>query len=106
MPSVAIGGIETNLLYGKVGILLRWFQGTTDAIGAQFFLKNVHSEMRSAAYELFGKPESLRSRPNIFGELMRVLISPSKDVEEAVNWVLDGVGEPDINYIAHADAYE
>ncbi|GLT81640.1 hypothetical protein SLE2022_000780 [Rubroshorea leprosula] len=73
-----------------------WFQGTTDAVGAQFFLKNVHSEMRSAAYELFGKPESLRSRPNIFGELMRVLISPSKDVEEAVNWVLDGVGEPDI----------
>ncbi|GKV26083.1 hypothetical protein SLEP1_g35437 [Rubroshorea leprosula] len=73
-----------------------WFQGTTDAIGAQFFLKNVHSEMRSAAYELFGKPESLRSQPNIFGELMRVLISPSKDVEEAVNWVLDGVGEPDI----------
>ncbi|GLT27204.1 hypothetical protein SLA2020_022210 [Shorea laevis] len=73
-----------------------WFQGTTDAVGAQFFLKNVHSEMRSAASELFGKPESLRSRPNIFGELMRVLISPSKDVEEAVNWVLDGVGEPDI----------
>ncbi|GLT81642.1 hypothetical protein SLE2022_000800 [Rubroshorea leprosula] len=73
-----------------------WFQGTTYAVGAQFFLKNVHSEMRSAAYELFGKPECLRSRPNIFGELMRVLISPSKDVEEAVNWVLDGVGEPDI----------
>ncbi|GLT27196.1 hypothetical protein SLA2020_022130 [Shorea laevis] len=73
-----------------------WFQGTTDAVGAQFFLKNVHSEMRSAASELFGKPGSLQSRPNVFGELMRVLISPSKDVEEAVNWVLDGAGEPDI----------
>ncbi|GLU18730.1 hypothetical protein SLE2022_350140 [Rubroshorea leprosula] len=73
-----------------------WFQGTTDAIGAQFFLKNVHSGMRKVASELFGKPESLQSRPNVFGELMRVLISPSKDVEQAVNWVLDGVGEPDI----------
>lgn len=73
-----------------------WFQNTTDAVGAQFFLKNVHPEMRIAASELFGNPELLQSRPNVFGELMRVLISPSKDVEEAVSWVLDGVGEPDI----------
>ncbi|KAF3435284.1 hypothetical protein FNV43_RR22371 [Rhamnella rubrinervis] len=73
-----------------------WFQGTTDAVAVQFFLKNVHPEMRSAAFDLFGQPELLGSRPNVFGELMRVLISPSKDVEEAVNWVLGGGADPDI----------
>lgn len=52
--------------------------------------------MRNAASELFGKPESLRSRPNVFGELMRILISPSRDIEEAVNWVLRGGRDPDI----------
>ena len=52
--------------------------------------------MRNAASELFGKPEFLRSRPNVFGELMRILISPSRDVEEAVNWVLGGGREHDI----------
>lgn len=52
--------------------------------------------MRNAASILFGKPEVLHSRPNVFGELMRVLITPSEDVEDAVNWVLGGV-EPDIS---------
>lgn len=65
-------------------------------MAVQFFLKNIHSEMRNAAFDLFGKPEFLKSRPNIFGELMRVLISPSKDVEEAVNWVLGSGDDPDI----------
>ncbi|KAE8689409.1 histidine kinase 3-like isoform X1 [Hibiscus syriacus] len=73
-----------------------WYQGTTDAVGAQFFLKNVHPEMRDAASELFGKPESLQWHPNVFGELMRILISPSRDVEEAVNWVLGDGRDPDI----------
>ncbi|XP_022741921.1 uncharacterized protein LOC111293456 [Durio zibethinus] len=73
-----------------------WYQGTTDAVGAQFFLKNIHPDMRNAASELFGKPESLHSCPNVFGELMRILISPSRDVEEAVNWVLGGGRDPDI----------
>ncbi|XWS30849.1 hypothetical protein CRYUN_Cryun23aG0026400 [Craigia yunnanensis] len=73
-----------------------WYQGTTDAVAAQFFLKNIHPDMRNAASELFGKPESLRSCPNVFGELMRILISPSRDVEEAVNWVLGGGRDPDI----------
>ncbi|CAL2250892.1 unnamed protein product [Prunus armeniaca] len=73
-----------------------WFQGTNDAVAAQFFLKNIHPEMRNAASILFGKPEVLHSRPNVFGELMRVLITPSEDVEDAVNWVLGGV-EPDIS---------
>ncbi|CAN6709094.1 unnamed protein product [Malus baccata var. baccata] len=73
-----------------------WFQGTNDAVAAQFFLKNIHPEMRNAASTLFGKPEDLHSRPNVFGELMRVLITPSVDVQEAVNWVLGGV-EPDIS---------
>ncbi|KHG03183.1 hypothetical protein F383_27110 [Gossypium arboreum] len=73
-----------------------WYQGTTDAVGAQFFLKNIHPDMRDAAIELFGRPESLQWRPNVFGELMSILISPSRDVEEAVNWVLGGGREPDI----------
>ncbi|KAK9225423.1 hypothetical protein WN943_010464 [Citrus x changshan-huyou] len=74
-----------------------WFQGTTDAVAAQFFLKNVHPEMRNAANDLFGHPESLHARPNVFGELMRVLISPSEDVEEAVKWVLGNGVDPDIS---------
>ncbi|GAV80716.1 hypothetical protein CFOL_v3_24176 [Cephalotus follicularis] len=73
-----------------------WFQGTTDAMAAQFFLKNVHPEMRIAASDLFGRIGSLSSRPNAFGELMKILISPSEDVEEAVNWVLGGGVDPDI----------
>ncbi|XP_022990922.1 uncharacterized protein LOC111487669 [Cucurbita maxima] len=74
-----------------------WFQGTTDAVAAQFFLKNVHPAMRAAASNLFGHPELLESRPNVFGELMRVLISPSKDVEEAVFSVLKSGDDPDIS---------
>ncbi|XP_059450196.1 uncharacterized protein LOC132181130 [Corylus avellana] len=74
-----------------------WFQGTTDATAAQFFLKNIHPEMRNAASNLFGQPESLQSRPNVFGELMRALISPTKDVEEAVNWVIGGGMDPHIS---------
>ncbi|KAL5581417.1 hypothetical protein UlMin_013859 [Ulmus minor] len=73
-----------------------WFQGTTDAVAIQFFLKNVHPEMKSSASVLFGQSEDLQSRPNVFGELMRVLISPSKDVEEAVNWVIGGGADPDM----------
>ncbi|MCL7030962.1 hypothetical protein MKW94_023431 [Papaver nudicaule] len=73
-----------------------WFQGTTDAVGAQFFLKNIHPQMSNAAVELFGQPGYLRSRPNVFGELMRIIISPTKNVEEAVNWVLGGGPDPDI----------
>ncbi|KAM6557814.1 hypothetical protein CsatB_004833 [Cannabis sativa] len=74
-----------------------WFQGTTDAVAIQFFLKNVHPDMRFAAIDLFGKSEVLQSRPNVFGELMRVLISPSKNIEEAVNWVIGGGADPDIS---------
>lgn len=66
-------------------------------MAVQFFLKNIHPEMRRAASDLFGKSEVLQSRPNVFGELMRVLISPSKTVEEAVNWVLRGGADPDIS---------
>ncbi|KAM7277897.1 hypothetical protein ACFE04_005031 [Oxalis oulophora] len=74
-----------------------WFQNTTDAVGAQFFLKNIHPTMRMAASELFGSTKSLSSRPNTFGELMKILISPSKDVEEAINGVLAGGADPDIS---------
>jgi hypothetical protein len=71
------------------------FDGTTDAVGIQFFLKNVHSRMKAAASALFGFPDSLDPRPNTFGELMRVIISPSSTVQAAVNWALKGVN-PDI----------
>ncbi|KAL8538501.1 hypothetical protein ACS0TY_000492 [Phlomoides rotata] len=73
-----------------------WFQNTTDAVAAQFFLKNVHPEMREAASALFGRPENLRYRANVFGELMRILMSPSRDVEEAVIWAIRGGRDPDI----------
>ena len=53
--------------------------------------------MRIAAFDLFGVPQVLRSQPNVFGELLRVLISPSKDVEAAVNWVIGGEENPDIS---------
>lgn len=66
-------------------------------MAAQFFLKNVHPAMRASASNLFGQPEILESRPNVFGELMRVLISPSKDVEEAVSSVLKSGADPDIS---------
>ncbi|GFZ17342.1 hypothetical protein Acr_26g0006120 [Actinidia rufa] len=77
-----------------LSVMLNRFQGTTDAVAAQFFLKNIHPPMRSAASALFGKTELLRSRPNIFGELMRVIISPSRNVKEAVDWVLNGGPDP------------
>ncbi|KAL2240669.1 uncharacterized protein LOC105177458 [Sesamum indicum] len=73
-----------------------WFQNTTDAVAAQFFLKNIHPEMREAASVLFGRPENLQYRANVFGELMRILISPSRNVEWAVNWALSGGKDPDI----------
>ncbi|XP_009779742.1 uncharacterized protein LOC107794385 [Nicotiana tabacum] len=73
-----------------------WFQNTTDAVAAQFFLKNVHDEMRIAASNLFGKPADLHHRPNVFGELMRLLISPSENIQHAVNWALSGGADPDI----------
>ncbi|KAJ9178856.1 hypothetical protein P3X46_010705 [Hevea brasiliensis] len=74
-----------------------WFQNTTDAVACQFFLKNVYREMRDAASDLFGKPEDFQSRPNVFGELMKVLVSPSEDVVEAVNRVLGGGADPDVS---------
>lgn len=90
--------LRTNILcsnWRKWDQPIIWLQNATDAVAAQFFLKNVHPEMRSAAFELFGKPE-LNSRPNVFGELMRILISPSTGIEAAVKSVLAGSEEPDI----------
>ncbi|GJN04388.1 hypothetical protein PR202_ga21935 [Eleusine coracana subsp. coracana] len=72
-----------------------WFDGATDAIGAQFFLKNVHPGMKAAASALFGIPDSIHARPNTFGELMRAILSPSTAVQEAVQWTLKGA-DPDI----------
>ncbi|KAH9328760.1 hypothetical protein KI387_000868, partial [Taxus chinensis] len=73
-----------------------WFKGTTDAVAIQFFLKNINPGMRAAATMLLGDPSIPSSRPNLFGELMKVLISPAVAVEEAVNWVLNGGPDPDI----------
>ncbi|XP_066335350.1 uncharacterized protein [Miscanthus floridulus] len=72
-----------------------WFDGATDAVGIQFFLKNVHPKMKAAASAVFGLPDSLYARPNTFGELMRAIISPSSKVEKAVDWALKGAN-PDI----------
>ena len=66
-------------------------------MAAQFFLKNVYEDMRNAASNLFGLPENLKYRPNVFGELMRLLITPSENIKEALNWVLGGEVEPDIS---------
>ncbi|XP_014515376.1 uncharacterized protein LOC106773172 [Vigna radiata var. radiata] len=92
--------LETNVLcsnWKKWKQPIIWFQGTTDSVAAQFFLKNIYSQMRIAAFNLFGDPEVLGLRPNVFGELMRVLISPSEDVDAAVNWVIGGGENPDIS---------
>lgn len=90
---------ETNVLcsnWMKWSHPVIWFQGTTDAVGVQFFLKNIHSEMISAASSLFGSEGVLSSRPNVFGELMRVIVSPSEEVERAVNSVLSSGVDPDV----------
>ncbi|CAO2148991.1 unnamed protein product [Urochloa humidicola] len=90
--------IETNVLcsdWNSWKDPIIWFDGTTDAVGIQFFLKNVHPRMKAAASALFGLPDSLDARPNTFGELMRAIISPSSTVQAAVNWVLKGAN-PDI----------
>ncbi|KAL1819336.1 hypothetical protein ACET3Z_014205 [Daucus carota] len=73
-----------------------WLQNTTDAVAAQFFLKNIHIKMREVSMNLFGKPDDLHDRPNVFGELMRVLISPLENVKLAVNSVLGDGKDPDI----------
>ncbi|CAJ1953333.1 unnamed protein product [Sphenostylis stenocarpa] len=92
--------VESNVLcsnWKKWKQPIIWFQGTTDSVPAQFFLKNIHSQMRTAAFDLFGDPQVPGLRPNVFGELMRVLISPSEDVEAAVNWAIGGGENPDIS---------
>lgn len=66
-------------------------------MASQFFLKNVHFQMRNSASTLFGSTEFLRSRPNVIGELLRVMISPSPDVEKAVNWTINGGQDPHIS---------
>ncbi|KAJ0790226.1 hypothetical protein HanPI659440_Chr05g0213051 [Helianthus annuus] len=88
---------ETNVLCGnweKWKQPIIWFKGTTDAVAMQFFLKNIHVQMRKSASALFGNTEVLRSRPNVIGELLRVMISPSSDVQNAVNSVIDGGRDP------------
>ncbi|MFS7940242.1 hypothetical protein Hanom_Chr05g00462161 [Helianthus anomalus] len=88
---------ETNVLCGnwkKWKQPIIWFKGTTDAVAMQFFLKNIHVQMKKSASSLFGNTEVLRSRPNVIGELLRVMISPSPDVQNAVNSVIDGGRDP------------
>jgi len=52
--------------------------------------------MKDVALRLLGNPRLPSSRPNLFGELMKVIILPSHAVEEAVNWALNGGPDPDI----------
>ncbi|XP_039125422.1 uncharacterized protein LOC120261555 isoform X1 [Dioscorea cayenensis subsp. rotundata] len=89
---------ETNVLCSDWRLWKQpiiWFQGTNDAVAIQFFLKNVHPGMKNAASILFGEPESFHSRPNVFGELMRIVISPSLSIKDAVDQILKS-GDPDI----------
>ncbi|KAJ7549539.1 hypothetical protein O6H91_07G057800 [Diphasiastrum complanatum] len=73
-----------------------WFKGAEDAVALQLLLKNVHPAMRIAASELLGNPSEPRSRPNVFGELMRAFIEPLPLLNEAVDWALQGGPSPDI----------
>ncbi|VAI91577.1 unnamed protein product [Triticum turgidum subsp. durum] len=89
---------ETNVLcsdWNRWKDPIIWFDGTTDAVGVQFFLKNVHPEMKIAASTIFGSLGTSHARPNTFGELMRVIISPSQIVQKAVQWASNG-SSPDI----------
>lgn len=52
--------------------------------------------MRHAASSLFGKPKSLQSRANVYGELMRVILCPSQAIKEIVDWALNGGADPDM----------
>lgn len=59
------------------------------------FFEKCTSWNENAASVLFGQTVPLQSRPNVFGELMRVLIYPSPAIREAVNWVLKGA-DPEV----------
>lgn len=50
--------------------------------------------MRRVASILFSDNEFVQYRPNTIGELMRVIISPTENVEEAVKWALNGGPDP------------
>jgi hypothetical protein len=72
-----------------------WFKGTMDTVGLQFLLKNKNAAMRSAAETVLGSPALPNSRPNTFGELLRAFVTPSPDIQAAVEWALKGGPEPD-----------
>ncbi|GAB2240755.1 hypothetical protein Droror1_Dr00021273 [Drosera rotundifolia] len=72
-------------------------QPLEDFFNNVFVMVNVHPDMRKTASELFGKPELLHSRPNVFGELINILISPSESIEEAVDSVFPNADNPDIS---------
>eukprot|EP00850_Spirogloea_muscicola_P001352 SM000005S17149 [mRNA] locus=s5:390063:395485:- [translate_table: standard] len=67
-----------------------WFSDASDAVGLQWFLKSRQLNMRARAYQVMGHPWDPDSRPNVFGELLRVLIKPSPIVKQAVDWTLAG----------------
>ncbi|KAG0612210.1 hypothetical protein M758_6G010300 [Ceratodon purpureus] len=72
-----------------------WFKGTMDTVGLQFLLKNQNAAMRSAAAAVLGNPAFPSSRPNTFGELLREFVTPSPDIQAAVEWALKGGSVPD-----------
>eukprot|EP00850_Spirogloea_muscicola_P001284 SM000004S15154 [mRNA] locus=s4:1570060:1575633:- [translate_table: standard] len=67
-----------------------WFSDASDAVGLQWFLKSRNLNMRARAYQVMGHPWDPDSRPNIFGELLRVLIKPTPMIKQAVDWTLSG----------------
>eukprot|EP00850_Spirogloea_muscicola_P016721 SM000138S00028 [mRNA] locus=s138:116734:122292:+ [translate_table: standard] len=67
-----------------------WFSDASDAVGLQWFLKSRQLNMRARAYQVMGHPWDPDSRPNFFGELLRVLIKPTPMIKQAVDWTLSG----------------
>eukprot|EP00271_Cylindrocystis_brebissonii_P000663 TRINITY_DN10823_c0_g1_i2.p1 TRINITY_DN10823_c0_g1~~TRINITY_DN10823_c0_g1_i2.p1 ORF type:complete len:423 (+),score=44.70 TRINITY_DN10823_c0_g1_i2:820-2088(+) len=76
-----------------------WFADATDAVGLQWFLKSLSGTMRMAAAQLLGQIWDPSSRPNTFGELGRALVGPSPAITQAVEWALEGKGDPD--FVVH-----
>ncbi|CAI7795139.1 unnamed protein product, partial [Closterium sp. NIES-54] len=76
------------------------FDDALDSVGIQTFLKNLHPSMRESAHAIMGLPWDPNSRPNLFGEIARVLLLPTPAVADAVKWAL-GSGGKDADVVIH-----
>ncbi|CAI5511507.1 unnamed protein product [Closterium sp. Naga37s-1] len=71
-----------------------------DSVPIQTFLKSLHPSMRERAQAVMGLPWDPHSRPNLFGEIARVLLLPTPAVADAVGWAL-GSGGRDADVVIH-----